>query len=50
MQEILKPLHVSYISFVNQRFESIKTVEVKNTIVLISATVGSTHLIDNIWI
>ena len=50
MQKILKPLHVSYISFVNQRFESIKTVEVKNTIVLISATIGSTHLIDNIWI
>jgi pantoate--beta-alanine ligase len=50
MLEILKPLHVSYISFVNREFKSITTIEPKNTIVLISATVGTTHLIDNIWI
>ncbi|MEA3522002.1 MAG: pantoate--beta-alanine ligase, partial [Campylobacterota bacterium] len=50
MQEIVKPLHVSYISFVNRQFESITEIEPQNTIVLISATVGSTHLIDNIWI
>ncbi len=50
MQEITKPLHVSYITFVNRQFESITIVEPQNTIVLISATVGATHLIDNIWI
>ncbi len=50
MQEILKPLHVNYISFVNRQFESITEVEPQNSIVLISATVGTTHLIDNIWI
>jgi len=50
MQEITKPLHVSYITFVNRQFESITMVEPQNSIVLISATVGTTHLIDNIWI
>jgi len=50
MQEITKSLHVSYISFVNRQFESITIVEPQNTIVLISARVGTTHLIDNIWI
>ncbi len=50
MQDICKPLHVSYISFVDREFKSIKTIEPKNTIILISATVGSTHLIDNIWV
>jgi pantoate--beta-alanine ligase len=50
MQEITKPLHVSYITFINRQFESITIVEPQNSIVLISATVGTTHLIDNIWI
>jgi pantoate--beta-alanine ligase len=50
MQVILEPLHVSYITFVNREFESITRVEPQNSIVLISATLGSTHLIDNIWI
>ncbi len=50
MHKILDPLHVNYISFVNRKFESITTVEPQNTIVLVSATVGTTHLIDNIWI
>lgn len=50
MQEIMYPLHVNYISFVNRQFESIRTVEPQNSIVLVSATVGTTHLIDNLWI
>jgi pantoate--beta-alanine ligase len=50
MQEILQPLHVSYIAFVNRDFEPLEKLEVQNSIVLVSATVGSTHLIDNIWL
>jgi len=50
MREIMSPLDVNYISFVNRQFESIRTVEPQNSIVLISATVGTTHLIDNLWI
>ncbi|MEA1920998.1 MAG: pantoate--beta-alanine ligase, partial [Campylobacterota bacterium] len=50
MEAILKFLNISYITFVNRQFESITEVEAQNTIVLISATVGTTHLIDNIWI
>jgi pantoate--beta-alanine ligase len=50
MKGIMEPLHVSYITFVNRQFETLNSVEPQNTIVLISATVGKTHLIDNIWI
>ncbi len=50
MLVILNPLHVSYIAFVNREFEPLELIEPHNSIVLISATVGTTHLIDNIWI
>lgn len=50
MREIVAPLDIAYIAFVNRAFEPIDTIEVQNSIVLISATVGHTHLIDNIWI
>ncbi len=50
MHEILHPLHVEYITFVNRVFEPLKTLEAQNSIILISATVGTTHLIDNIWV
>lgn len=50
MREVCAPLHVSYIAFVNRAFEPITVLEPQNTIVLISANVGTTHLIDNIWL
>ena len=50
MLQIMQPLHVSYISFVNHEFRYITKIEPKNTIILISATVGETHLIDNVWV
>ncbi len=46
----LKQLDVEYISIVNKKFELIKTVELKNTIILVAVKVGNTRLIDNIWI
>jgi pantoate--beta-alanine ligase len=49
MLEILKPLEVEYVAIVNRAFEAIGTVEIGNTIVLVAARVGTTRLIDNVW-
>ncbi|MDX9966424.1 pantoate--beta-alanine ligase [Sulfuricurvum sp. IAE1] len=49
MLEILEPLEVEYVAIVNRAFESIGRVEIGNTIVLVAARVGSTRLIDNVW-
>ncbi|MBN2895184.1 MAG: pantoate--beta-alanine ligase [Campylobacterales bacterium] len=50
MRTVCAPLHVGYIAFVNRAFEPITQLVPQNSIVLISANVGSTHLIDNIWL
>jgi len=50
MQEVLAPLEVSYVEILNRDFELIGSVEIGNTIVLVEAMVGTTRLLDNIWI
>lgn len=50
MQEVLTPLEVEYIAFVNREFCELETVELGNTIILVAARLGSTRLIDNIWL
>jgi pantoate--beta-alanine ligase len=50
MQETLEPLKAQYIEIVNRDFKTIKTVEIKNSIILVACKVGTTRLIDNIWI
>lgn len=50
MREHLAPLEISYVEIVNREFESIKNVELKNTIILVEAKVGETRLLDNIWL
>ncbi|MCL4432661.1 MAG: pantoate--beta-alanine ligase [Epsilonproteobacteria bacterium] len=49
MMGILQPLKVEYVAIVNRRFEAIPEVIIGDTIVLIAARVGSTRLIDNVW-
>jgi pantoate--beta-alanine ligase len=49
MLAILHPLDVEYVTIVNRRFEAINEVIIGDTIVLIAARVGSTRLIDNMW-
>ena len=52
-KEMLKILDVDelqYIAFVDREFNYIEEIKPQNTIVLIAAYVGSTRLIDNIWI
>ncbi|MEA3512532.1 MAG: pantoate--beta-alanine ligase [Campylobacterota bacterium] len=45
-----KDIKIQYISIVNRNFEQIETIELKNTIILIAVKIGTTRLIDNIWI
>lgn len=50
MQKRLFPLKVEYLAIVNRRFEAIEKVALGNTIILVEAIVGSTRLLDNIWL
>ena len=50
MHEVLDPLEVEYISIVSRAFIPQKQIEIGNSIILVAARLGSTRLIDNIWI
>jgi len=50
MQKILDVDKLQYIAFVDKDFNYIDKIQRGNTIVLIAAYVGTTRLIDNIWI
>ena len=50
MLEVLKEVDVEYVALVNREFQAIDEVEIGNTIILVAAGVGSTRLIDNLWI
>lgn len=50
MIQTLKPLHVEYVEILNRDFATISTIEIGNSIILVCAKVGTTRLIDNLWI
>jgi pantoate--beta-alanine ligase len=50
MLNTLSDIDVEYVAFVNRQFQSIKKIEIGNTIILVAGRVGSTRLIDNLWI
>jgi len=50
MLETLADLDVEYVAVVDRSFKELKQVEQNNTIVLVTARVGTTRLIDNIWL
>ena len=50
MQTVLKPLDVSYIAILNRDFEAVEVIELGNSVILVEAVVGTTRLLDNIWI
>ncbi|MBP1681469.1 MAG: panC [Proteobacteria bacterium] len=50
MLQTLKPLHVEYVEILNRDFDTISTIEIGNSIILVCAKVGTTRLIDNLWI
>ncbi|MDD3462245.1 MAG: pantoate--beta-alanine ligase [Sulfurospirillaceae bacterium] len=50
MRETLLPLHVEYVEILSREFEPLESIEIGNTIILVAVKVGTTRLIDNIWI
>jgi len=50
MLEVLQEVDVEYVALVNKEFNAIDDIEIGNTIMLVAAGVGSTRLIDNLWI
>lgn len=50
MREILEPLEVAYVEVVSRDFVPLQEVQIGNSIILVEAKVGSTRLLDNIWI
>jgi len=43
-------LSIEYIAVTNRKLQSIKTIELQNSIILVAVKAGDTRLIDNIWI
>jgi pantoate--beta-alanine ligase len=50
MLEVLQEVDVEYVALVNRDFQAIDDVEIGNTIMLVAAAVGTTRLIDNLWV
>lgn len=50
MLSVLEPLAVDYIAFVDYKFNEISQIKSGDTIILVAAKVGTTRLIDNIWL
>jgi len=50
MREILSSLDIYYVEILNREFELIDSVEIGNTIILVEVKVGTTRLLDNIWL
>jgi pantoate--beta-alanine ligase len=50
MAIVLKDIDIEYIEIVSRDFQKIEKVVVKNTIILVAVKIGTTRLIDNIWI
>ncbi len=50
MLEVLKEVEVEYVAVVNREFKPLRHIEIGNSIILVAASVGSTRLIDNLWI
>lgn len=43
-------IELDYVTIVSREFQELKKVELKNTIILIAVKIGTTRLIDNIWV
>ncbi len=50
MREVLSPLEIFYVEVLNREFEQLSHVEIGNTVILVEVRVGTTRLLDNIWL
>lgn len=50
MRAVLEPLEIAYVEILSRDFEKLWHVEIGNTIILVEAKVGTTRLLDNLWL
>lgn len=50
MSKTLEPLEIGYVEILNREFEIVEEVEIGNSVILVEALVGTTRLLDNIWL
>ncbi|HIP11305.1 MAG TPA: pantoate--beta-alanine ligase [Arcobacter sp.] len=50
MEIVLKDMDIEYIEILSRDFKKLENIELKNSIILVAIRVGTTRLIDNIWI
>ncbi|BCZ16906.1 Pantoate-beta-alanine ligase PanC [Helicobacter sp. NHP19-003] len=49
-QEVLSPLEVQYLALVNRQLQPLERVEPNNSLILTAIKVGTTRLLDNLWL
>jgi pantoate--beta-alanine ligase len=50
MREVMSLIEVEYVEIVDRDFNLLEEIEIKNSIILVAARVGTTRLIDNMWV
>lgn len=50
MEKILCEVEIDYAAITDRELNDIEKIELKNTVILVAARVGTTRLIDNMWI
>ena len=50
MKNILGSLEIFYVEILNREFKQLSNVEIGNTVILVEVKVGTTRLLDNIWL
>ena len=50
MKSVLKETNLEYVAIVDREFDALETIEIGNSILLVATRVGSTRLIDNMWV
>ena len=50
MEEVLSATELEYVEIVDREFNLLSEIEIGNSILLVAARVGTTRLIDNMWI
>ena len=50
MEDTMDTIDIEYIAIVDRDFNKIDKIELKNTMILVAVKIGTTRLIDNIWV